>query len=190
VSFFWVINSIIRCTFSACTKTQNVTDNCFENRNINFITNIRNLKIFSNLTTIIFCLCFGFLWVIFAIYPPLHKILRKQKTYLTFWILSIVFPIISFLSYDENKRRNEKDIIFCSLILLIFMILYRYFNMYILKKYGRNLYLSINYNSVWRDDESDDQTTLELLFQVLLLVVPLSFSYFLSYIFIEVFHIC
>jgi|SRR6218665_878561 len=135
------------------------------------------------ISTFIFSLCFGFLWTIFAIYPPLHKVLRRRKNYNIFLVISIVLPIISLLSYDENNPNDHINMIFLSLLLLLFMILYKYFDAYIFKNYGRNLYLSVRYNSLWNDDESDQQTGVELLFQIMLLVAPLVFCGFLIYLF-------
>jgi hypothetical protein len=125
--------------------------------------------------TFMFTLCFILIWLFTAVYPPLHKILRKQKTYYVFLIIAIALPIVTFFSLSKNYDNNSQKI-FPTFFFLIFMLLYKYFDNYILKKYRRNLILSIKFNHFfWEDNESDKQTSTELLFQLLLLGVPLAF---------------
>ena len=64
---------------------------------------------------------------------------------------------------------------------MIFMLLYRYFDNYILRKYQRNLILSIRFNDFWQDEESNQQTSIELLFQLLLLGIPTFYMLLIVY---------
>ena len=134
------------------------------------------------ISTIIFIICFICLWLFIALYPPSHKILRKRKTYNTFLITSILSPIITLLSYDKNDEVYSKNIFWGSFFFIIFILLYKYFDNYIIKKHERNLILAIKFNEFWHDDESDKQTSIELLFQILLLGIPIFYILLSNYL--------
>ncbi|PXY38751.1 hypothetical protein DMB65_21290 [Flavobacterium cheongpyeongense] len=77
------------------------------------------------------------------------------------------------MSYDKNEEVYSKNIFYGSFFFLIFLLLYKYFDNYILKKNQRNLILSIRFNNFWQDEESEKQTSLELFFQISLLGIPI-----------------
>lgn len=133
------------------------------------------------ISSIVFNVCLFCMWLFVAVYPPIHKIFRKRKTYNTFLITSILLPIITILTYNKTDEVYSKNIFFGSFFFMIFMLLYRYFDNYILRKYQRNLILSIRFNDFWQDEESNQQTSIELLFQLLLLGIPTFYMLLIVY---------
>ncbi|WP_428231463.1 hypothetical protein [Flavobacterium sp.] len=129
---------------------------------------------------------FAFIWYITLVYPPAHRILRNKKTYNLFLYFSILSPILSIIAYNNGMLQNRKETSFLSLYFLIFLIMYKYFDNYILKKNGRNLYFKIKYNTVWNDEESDKTTSIEEWFQISLTILPLLLCYFLKYIILDI----
>ena len=125
------------------------------------------------------------LWSIILIYPPWHKVLRRELVYKTFLIISIIFSIISFCSYHSEMARNEKDMVFGASSLLLFLVFYKWCENYILKKYDRHLYFYVKYNTVWKDEESDHSTGIEFIMQFSLLLIPFIICWSLSYLFFE-----
>ncbi|MCC9061918.1 hypothetical protein [Flavobacterium piscisymbiosum] len=124
---------------------------------------------------------FAFIWYVTLIYPPAHKILRDKKKYNMLFYFSILSPFLAITAYNSQMLENRKETSFLSLCLLIFLILYKYFDNYILKKNGRNLYFKVRYNSVWKDEESDKVTTLEECFNFILIILPLILCFALKY---------
>lgn len=134
--------------------------------------------------TLSFALSFGFIWTITLVYPPLHKILRKEKVFIFLIILSLVIPLINFICYNESLPDNIKSLILWSFQLFIFLVEYKYFDNYMLKKYNRHLYFNVMYNSFWQDEESDKVICIEDLFWFLLISVPLAISFCLVWLFV------
>lgn len=129
---------------------------------------------------------FAFIWYITLVYPPAHRILRDKKTYNLFLYFSILTPILALIAYNDNMLQNRKETSFLSMYLLIFLIMYKYFDNYILKQNNRNLYFKKKYNSVWVDEESNEVTSIEEWFQFSLTILPLLFCYILKYIILDV----
>ncbi|PIF31578.1 hypothetical protein CLU81_2080 [Flavobacterium sp. 9] len=129
---------------------------------------------------------FSFIWYITFVYPPAHRILRDKKTYNLFLYFSILTPILALIAYNDNMLQNRKETSFLSMYLLIFLIMYKYFDNYILKQNNRNLYFKKKYNSVWVDEESNEVTSIEEWFQFSLTILPLLFCYILKYIILDV----
>ncbi|OXA86995.1 Uncharacterised protein [Flavobacterium hibernum] len=129
---------------------------------------------------------FAFIWYVTLIYPPAHRILRDKKTYNLFLYFSILTPILAIIAYNDSMLQNRKETSFLSIYLLIFLIMYKYFDNYILKQNNRNIYFKKKYNSVWVDKESNEVTTIEEWFQFSLTILPLLFCYILKYIILDV----
>jgi|GEM_PF-4361139 len=128
---------------------------------------------------------FAFIWYITLVYPPAHRILRNKKTYNILFYVSILLPILAIIAYYNQIFRNIKETFFLSLYLFIFLILYKYFDTYILKKIDRNLYFKVRYNSVWKDEESDEVTSIEEWFNLILIILPPILCYALKYIIVD-----
>jgi hypothetical protein len=120
-------------------------------------------------------------------HPPTHKILRKKKTYNMLFYFSISSPIFSIIAYNNEMSLKRKEVLFMSLYLLFFLLMHKYFDNYILKKYQRNLYFKKKYNSVWHDPESDEVESIEEWFQFALTILPLLLCYTLKYLIIDKF---
>ncbi|RKR10738.1 hypothetical protein C8C83_2417 [Flavobacterium sp. 90] len=129
---------------------------------------------------------FAFIWYITLVYPPTHRILRNKKTYTLFLSFSILTPILAIIAYNDSMLQNRKETSFLSVYLLIFLIMYKYFDNYILKQNNRNLYFKKQYNSVWVDEESDEVTSIEEWIQFALTILPLLLCYILKYIILDV----
>lgn len=134
-----------------------------------------------------FGLSFLFIWTTVLIYPSLHKILRNKRTFRVLLIISILLPIVSFLSYNEKIIWNEHTVHFYSFQLLIFLVLYKYYDNYIIKKHNRHIYFFTKYNRVlWTDEESDLITSTEFWLQYSLLLVPLIGSALFNWLILEI----
>jgi len=129
---------------------------------------------------------FAFIWYVTLIYPPAHRILRDIKTYRILFFFSMLLPILAIIAFNNQMLHNRKETSFLSLYLLIFLLIYKHLDNYILKRNGRNLYFTIKYNSVWNDEESDEATSIEGWFQFILTIFPLLLCYFLKYIVLDV----
>ena len=77
------------------------------------------------------------------------------------------------MKYEMLLSQNVKIQILLSLSLILFLILYKQFDKIILRKLNRYMYFSTKYLN---DKESLDQTSLESLFQVTLVFIPLIFA--------------
>ncbi|MFH7002791.1 hypothetical protein [Flavobacterium bizetiae] len=128
---------------------------------------------------------FAFIWYITIVYPPAHRILRNKKTYNIFLFFSILSPILAITVYNSQMLQNRKETAFLSLYLLIFLVLYKYFDNCIFKKNGRNIYFKVRYNSVWKDEESDKVTSREEWFNFILIFLPLILCYALKYLILD-----
>lgn len=129
---------------------------------------------------------FGFIWFVTFVHPPTHRILRAKKTYNLFLYFSILSPIISIIIFNSQMLQNRKETLFLSLYLLFFLLMYKYCDDYIFKKYNRNLYFKRRYNTVWNDIESDEAKSIDEWFQYGLAILPLIFCYLLKYIILDV----
>jgi hypothetical protein len=133
------------------------------------------------------CIGFGFVWFVTLVHPPTHRILREKKTYNMLFYFSILSPLFSIIAYNIEMSLKRKEVLFMSLYLLFFLLMYKYFDNYILKKYQRNLYFKKKYNSVWHDQESDEVESIEEWFQFGLTILPLILCYILKYLIIDQF---
>ncbi|KOP37731.1 hypothetical protein DBB36_19170 [Flavobacterium sp. WLB] len=128
---------------------------------------------------------FALVWFITLIYPPAHVILRKKKNYNRLFYFSILSVLLSILVYNNEMPQNRKETSFLALYLLFFLLMYRYFDNYILKRNNRNLYFKIKYNSVWNNEESDEATSIEEWFQFSLTILPIILCYALKYLVLD-----
>ncbi|WP_316832861.1 hypothetical protein [Pedobacter aquatilis] len=135
--------------------------------------------------TALFALGFAFIWAITIVHPPWHKILRRKQIFKTLFLASIISSGLCIVLYKGDLEKSEKTLVFGSFYLLIFLIFYKLVDNYILKKFNRHLYFSVKYNSVWNDEESDISTSLESLFQFFLVIIPLLFCWFLSWLILD-----
>ena len=125
----------------------------------------------------------------FIINPPLHKIFRNKKTYNYFLFFSIILPLISFLTlFGEIEK--QKLSFFITLSPLIFLLLYKYFDNRILKKFNRNIYFYNKYNVLWKDEESDYTTSTDNWFQFVISLAPLFLLYGIGWITLEIIRYC
>lgn len=132
-----------------------------------------------------FCLVISIIFVFtFIINPPWHKIFRDKKTYNFFLYFSIIFPIVSFLTLF-GEIENPKISVSISLYPVTFLILHKYFDNRILKKYNRHLIFSKQYNVLWKDDESDNATSTDNWFQFLICFIPLILPYGIGWLVFE-----
>lgn len=121
----------------------------------------------------------------FIINPPWHKIFRNKKTYNCILYISILLPIVSFLTLF-GEVENQRISVFVTLYPFIFLILYRHFDNLILKKYNRHLIFSREYNVIWKDDESDYATSTDNLYHFLISFIPIILSYGTGWIIFEI----
>jgi hypothetical protein len=105
--------------------------------------------------------------------PKLHKVLRDNWTYYTLLIFSflLILGVAAALSpkLDMIEKRNS----FASLCPITFLILYRQFDNYIIRKLKRHIYFRTQYSTLFVDEESKEATSIEYLFQMLLFIIPL-----------------
>ena len=124
-----------------------------------------------------FCLVISIIFVFgFIINPPWHKIFRDKKTYTIFLYFFIIFPIVSFLTLF-GEIQNPKISVSITLYPVIFLVLHKYFDNRIVKKYNRHLIFSKQFNVLWKDDESDNATSTDNWFQFLICFTPLILLY-------------
>ncbi len=138
------------------------------------------------ISLITICMGYGFIWFVTFVHPPAHRILREKKTYNLFLCFSVLSPIISITAYNPQMLQNRKETLFISLYLLFFLLIYKYCDTYILRKYGRNLYFKKKYNTVWNDQESDEAQSLDEWFQYCLAIIPLILCYILKYLILDI----
>jgi hypothetical protein len=127
----------------------------------------------------------AFVWFVTFIYPPAHKILRDKKNYSRLFYFSILSIMFSIIVYNNEMAQNRKETSFLAMYLFFFLLIYRYFDNYIIKRNGRNLYFKIKYNSVWDNEESYETTSLEEWFQFTLAILPLLLCYILKFIILD-----
>ena len=135
---------------------------------------------------IIFSISFAFILIPTVLYPPLHKILRIQNTYKSILYFTILLPIISILLlfFDSSDIQNHNT--FFSLSPLFFLLLYKYYDRLILRKYERHIYFFVQFNhSIYSDDESDDSTSLELWLKLSLTIFPFLMSAGINYLILD-----
>jgi hypothetical protein len=134
---------------------------------------------------IIFALSCAFIFIP-TIFPSTHKVLRKQKEfkYILFFAISLPVFSISLLIFDPDEIENHNS--FMSLSPLFFILLYKYYDNIILRKYGRHIYFFIRYNhALYSDDESDESTSLKLWLQLSLTIFPFLLSAFINFIILD-----
>jgi hypothetical protein len=114
--------------------------------------------------------CGFFVWIPTYIYPPAHKNLKEETTYLSACIISIVPIVISvYMWLGFSLTQTEKINSFIGMAPITFLILYKQFDKLSLEEYKRNIYFSRRYVS---DEESKNQTGSENFFQWILFAVP------------------
>lgn len=135
---------------------------------------------------IIFSISFAFILIPTVLYPPLHKILRDQKTYKSIFYFTIFLPIISILLLLFDSADIENHNSFISFSPLFFLLLYKYYDRIILSKYGRHIYFFVRFNhSLYSDDESDKTTSLELWLGISLTIFPFLMSAGINYLILD-----
>ena len=133
---------------------------------------------------IILIISFAFIFIP-TLYPPIHKILRIQKTFKSILYFTILLPIISILFVLAGFTDFENSF-FISFSPLFFLIFYKYYDGIILRKYGRHIYFFVRFNhSIYSDDESDETTSLEVWLGITLTIFPLLMSFMMKYLIID-----
>ncbi len=113
-----------------------------------------------------------FIWLPLG-FPSVHKILRNKKIYNSFLFLSILLPIISFATWYNGINNNQKSSSFMTFCPILFLILYKFFDNIILKKYNRHIYFYRRYNIICKDVESDYAKSIDRWFQFLVIIIPM-----------------
>jgi hypothetical protein len=135
---------------------------------------------------IIFALSFAFVVIPTILFPSTHKVLRKQKEfkYILFFTISLPIFSILLLIFDPDEIENHNS--FMSLSPLFFVLLYKYYDNIILRKYGRHIYFFVRNNHVlYSDDESDESTSLELWLKLSLSIFPFLLSALINFIILD-----
>ena len=135
---------------------------------------------------IIYSICCAFIFIPTILYPPIHKILRNQKTYKSILYFAIMLPIISILLliFDITDIENHNP--FISLTTLFFLLLYKYYDRIILHKHKRHIYFFVSFNhSLYSDDESDESTSLELWLKLSLMIFPFLISAGINFLILD-----
>lgn len=105
--------------------------------------------------------------------PRMHKVLRDNWIYYTLLILSflLILGVVATLSpkLDVTDKINS----FASLCPITFLILYKQFDNYIIRKFKRHIYFRTQYSTLFVNEESKEATTIEYIFQMLLFIIPL-----------------
>ncbi len=134
---------------------------------------------------IIYALSYAFIFIT-TIFPSTHKVLWKQKEfkYILFFAISLPVFSILLLIFDPDEIENHNS--FMSLSPLFFILLYKYYDNIIWRKYGRHIYFFVrNNHDLYSDDESDESTSLELWLQLSLTIFPFLLSAFINFIILD-----
>lgn len=112
------------------------------------------------------------------ILPMLHKIFRNTSVY----IFSIIFSLAVFLIFAfkiKNVEESDKEIYFvCCFTPITFLILYKFFDYIITRKFNRNIYFFANFIG-YKDGESENSNWLDKSFQMILFIIP-AFWYYIG----------
>ncbi len=125
----------------------------------------------------------------FILHPPWHKSFRNEKTYNYFLYFSVILPIVALLTLF-GKVENQKISVVITFYPIIFLLLYKYFDNRILKKYNRHLIFTVKYNVVWKDDESDYATSTDNWYHLLVCLIPIFLPYGIGWIIFEIIKYC
>ena len=136
-----------------------------------------------SLITIGTALAFGYIWFSIMLFPSLHRILRNIKVYVMFLVFSIALPIASINYYGKEIIDTKKEGDLMSFYLLLYLIMYKYFDNIILKKHNRHLYFHIRNDDFWGETESMESKGIEHFYQFVLILFPAILMYGIEYLF-------
>jgi hypothetical protein len=112
--------------------------------------------------------------------PLLHTVLRNSTVYSLVFIFSVILFLITVINFNRLTI-DERKFSFMSLSLIIFLILYKFFDRIIIKKHNRHFHF-VGLNKVVIDLHYDvnerENTKLENFFQFILFAIPLFFTAF------------
>ena len=120
-------------------------------------------------------LSFGFILILTEVFPIGHKFLRLKHNFNQIFITSLIISILCIcLYYFTENGKTEKLNMWSPLSVVIFLLLYKLFDNIILKIYNRNLFFFIEHNrNTFDDEESEKSSFLDIVFQFLLLIIPI-----------------
>ena len=113
------------------------------------------------------------------VYPPIHKIWRKKRSYNLSLIIALVLPILTILTFQNSFTTIEKQSLFFSICPILFLLFYKYYDRIILKKYNRHIYFYVSWNLNYfiDDEESGESTSLEFWLKLSLFIFPLGICF-------------
>ena len=111
-----------------------------------------------------------FVWIPTFIVPPTHKYLRNKIVYICCIVVAILIFSLSVANYSQNISPIEKSHIPLYISPLVFLILYKIFDMIVQRRLNRHMYFWMKY---MRNKESLEQTRFEWLLQMVLVFVPM-----------------
>lgn len=116
------------------------------------------------------------------VYPPIHKIWRKKRSYNLSLIIALVLPILSILTFQNSFTTIEEQNLFFSICPILFLLFYKYYDRIILKKYNRHIYFYVDWslNYFIDDEESEESTSLEFWLKLSLFIFPLGICFLIS----------
>lgn len=109
-------------------------------------------------------------WAPTFIVPPIHKYLRNRIVFICYIVIGVLISGIYTANYVHNLSTLEKSHAPFYISPLVFVILYKVFDMIVQRKLNRHMYFNTRYAT---NKESLEQTTLEWLLQLILIFVPL-----------------
>ena len=132
---------------------------------------------FETLNALFFFVSLLGMWCITFLYSPLHKYLRNYKVFRSFLILSILMMIISIClikgDWDSQRKLNS----FSSIVIIIYLFLYKLVDFISIKKYNRHIYFNSKFSGYFKDEEWKESTWLEFFMQISILLIPI-FTWF------------
>jgi len=106
-----------------------------------------------------------------VIFSFLHQYLRNRKVYLSLMIIVLLLLLFSVFQIDESWKTFQKVNALSPIMIISYLILYKLADHIALKKYNRHMYFSCRISILFKSKESTEQTLLEMLIQILILIL-------------------
>ncbi|MFN3967932.1 hypothetical protein [Flavobacterium sp.] len=132
---------------------------------------------------------FGIVIIMGFALPHTLRIFRLPRMYKRALIISIVLLVIGIvLQFDDSFDCLERRNLFYPVYGILYLLLYKISDNFILKKKGRNMY----YLTMWqlKDEESGKSTNIENLIQYANFIICLCTSYYGSMLIIKSLYSC
>lgn len=101
--------------------------------------------------------------------PYSHRLFRYKLSFFFLLAFALFIAFIGYNLYDEELERDEKLKLLVSLGPVTFCALYRLFDFMMINFNNRHLHFYVRWNLMPHDPESDKSTSLDYLFQFILM---------------------